>query len=481
MSAHRKETTWVLVNHLEDWLILSGPGSRERRFPLSSVIYFDSSTPDRITIHPRGHERMASFTGDPEPCWRFQCDEVTLTRRIIPVPGRAGFAVEYRIDGLSEGNARLEIRPMISGRKSGELHSENKAIRPDAIPGWNHVRFAPYPGIPEIVIGFPGNGSYQPHPAWYRRVRLISAPGDEEALLSPGILTLPCPSLDGVSLWLSAGEAPATTEQALMVMGVLSDSLHESTMLSLIAQLAPHVKEAPLDCRLFWTLTLSSALRRGIDVRDHVPAALHIVDSLLRASARDARAEEDGLLEVTEAGSSWWERNDPAGKVRIGHPIEVESLWLNALASAEIMARVIDDSRGTNVGLDYRGAFLKTSSRLNTMARAAPPDVRRDGTAALLAAALRFQSLSRSQAMTLAESLAEEGTVAHDPGNPTTVPSPLRLFEDRGARYGMLRLLWDAALRHARDETQRVPIGPREHGTLPELVGLVIPQDGLRE
>lgn len=452
LVAARSGEEWVLVNHLDELLVIA-----DRRFPLSATAYFDAGTQDRLAIHPKGHEALKEFRAEPFPEWRFEHEGIALVRRAKSVRRRAGILIEYAIEHAAVG-AHVEIRPMISGRKATDLHAENRAIKAEAAPGWRHVKLEPYGGVPPIALGFSERDAWRSEPVWYRRVRLAGDARDEESVLSPGVIRLPIAPDSPAWLWLATDEPPATLESAALGLALCAETISGERLLPLMTPLAAEIPSAPLDVRLWWTITLATAFRRGVDGRTLAPDALAMIDALWRGDAADARVDESGLLDVRATGSSWWERRDPERRPRVGQPIEIESLWLNALAAAEIIARVLnrpDEVESSSCG--YAPAFLRASESLKRLVRATPPEIEKDGSAILMASALRHEILPRSKARTLFGSFAKGG---------------VRLFPDRGASYDGLAILRDHAAR-----TLGISLSasaPEGGDTLPELSGLML-------
>lgn len=177
--------SWVLVNHLEEWISLSG-----RNYPLSSTVYFDHNASGNVTIFPAGYKLITDFTDDPFPTWTFDVGGHEVRREVLPARG-GGILVQYTIDSINGGGVHLNVRPMISARKSSDLHFENRTMNLEADYRTPDFTLTPYPGISGIHIRHSKGASYSHKPLWYRRVRLINSPRDEESLFSPGEFVFP--------------------------------------------------------------------------------------------------------------------------------------------------------------------------------------------------------------------------------------------------------------------------------------------------
>src|SRR6266446_1630290 len=180
----------VLVNGFDAWI-----ETPKGRFALTSQRY----APD--VIHPDGAQRIEDLSVEPWPKWRFKFEDGTELAQEIFVAGEAGVtALTWRLTREAK-NARLFVRPLLSGRDYHGLHKENGAFRFDPTPNGEEVLWRPYEGLPGIYAMYSHNGHYAHEPLWYRnflyeeeRARGLD---DTEDLASPGVFE-----------WdLSAGEA----------------------------------------------------------------------------------------------------------------------------------------------------------------------------------------------------------------------------------------------------------------------------------
>src|ERR1051326_8722400 len=180
----------VLVNGFDAWI-----ETPKGRFALTSQRY----VPD--VIHPDGALRIADFSVEPWPKWKFKFEDGTELAQEILVAGEAGVtALSWRLTREAK-NVRLFVRPLLSGRDYHGLHKENGSFRFDPEPNGEKVLWRPYEGLPGIYAMYSHNGHYTHEPLWYRnflyeeeRARGLD---DTEDLASPGVFE-----------WnLSAGEA----------------------------------------------------------------------------------------------------------------------------------------------------------------------------------------------------------------------------------------------------------------------------------
>jgi predicted glycogen debranching enzyme len=131
------------------------------------------------------------FTNDPWPTFHRDTPwGVGVTVEVFVPHGRPAVALSVRLERPLAG-ARLELRPLLSGRDFHALHHENPALRMEAEFRGRAVRFAPYPGVPAVLCLT--NGDYRAAPDWYRNF-FYAAEAErgldaEEDLATPGIFS----------------------------------------------------------------------------------------------------------------------------------------------------------------------------------------------------------------------------------------------------------------------------------------------------
>jgi predicted glycogen debranching enzyme len=188
----------VLVNCLEVWL--ETPAGR---FALSSQRY----TPD--VVYPDGRDRLVEFRSEPWPRWTFRAEDGTeIAQELIAHSGHPEIAMRWRL--LKGSAARLEVRPLMSGRDYHGLHRENPGFGFEPKVANARVTWQVYPGLPPVAVL--ANGAYRHDPTWYRNFQ-YEAERERgldfiEDLASPGAFTF---CLDGgdATFVLSAGSGPA--------------------------------------------------------------------------------------------------------------------------------------------------------------------------------------------------------------------------------------------------------------------------------
>jgi predicted glycogen debranching enzyme len=169
----------VLVNGFDAWV-----ETKDARFELSSQWYAPG------VFGGRGLENIEHFESSPWPTWIFRFPDGTRIQQEIFLAGGAPVTcVVWKL--LSGGQAKLTVRPFLSGRDYHSLHHRNPAFRFDAHSGPGRVAWRPYPDVPGVTALH--NGSYGHDPHWYLNFLYQSeqARGLDylEDLAAPGTLT----------------------------------------------------------------------------------------------------------------------------------------------------------------------------------------------------------------------------------------------------------------------------------------------------
>ncbi len=144
------------------------------------------------TLAPEGHRALEAFELAPWPRASYELGGARLEREVLLVPGRAAVLVRYGIVEL-EGQAELELRPLLPCRPAGELSQKNDAIDPRIQRGESGFSVQPYAEMPSLHFSLGGAPSeLQSDPLWYERVEyaqeLERGYDGHEDQWSPGIL-----------------------------------------------------------------------------------------------------------------------------------------------------------------------------------------------------------------------------------------------------------------------------------------------------
>jgi len=148
------------------------------------------------------------FSAEPWPSWRFFTHLGVCVQVELFVPhGAAAAVVSFRLE-RPLANAKLVVRPLLSGRDFHALHQENSGCDLRATQVGNALQFAPYPGVP--AVRSLANAEYRHAPDWYRgffyaeeAARGLDA---REDLASPGTLTFELGSSE--ALWVLSADLP---------------------------------------------------------------------------------------------------------------------------------------------------------------------------------------------------------------------------------------------------------------------------------
>lgn len=168
----------VLLSRLEETLITPSGD----RYELAANHYPG-------VIHPHGYRYLEEFRLDPWPIWQYRLGGLLLTRELFLARTSGATVLRYRIE---EGEAALEVRPLVAGRDFHTLISENDVVSRSAAAEPGLVVYQPYPGIPPLFLSH-GGGEWHHDRRWYHRTiyRRETERGldDHEDLYNPGFLT----------------------------------------------------------------------------------------------------------------------------------------------------------------------------------------------------------------------------------------------------------------------------------------------------
>ena len=93
----------VLLSKVEETVMAAG-----RRWDIGVNLY------PGVT-HPQGHRWLAQFAVDPVPVWRYEMDDIVLTKRLFMVRGRNTTIIAYRLEE-APGEVTLALRPLLACR-----------------------------------------------------------------------------------------------------------------------------------------------------------------------------------------------------------------------------------------------------------------------------------------------------------------------------------------------------------------------------
>jgi predicted glycogen debranching enzyme len=146
----------TLVNGFEAWV----ETARGNWF-LTSQRY----APD--IVYPDGLTHLRKFEPRPWPTWHYELDDNLAIEQELFVPhGQSAIVLNWRLAGHTSHEAKLIVRPFLSGRDFHGMHRENNVFHFDPKLHGDRVRWKPYNDIPAVVAK--SNGSYRHSPIWYR-------------------------------------------------------------------------------------------------------------------------------------------------------------------------------------------------------------------------------------------------------------------------------------------------------------------------
>ncbi len=370
--------------------------------------------------HPDGASRLVSFEQKPWPTWRFKIDDgLDVVQEIRSAPGAPLVTVTWKlVSAKPTAGVTLEVRPFLSGRDYHALHYENGAFGMAPETHADQLVWRPYPSpVPPIFVRT--NGAYTHDPAWYKgflyeeerargldHVEDCAAPGVFRFDLSAGraewvvsTAEIAADALarlgereqahaaasylvarhDGKSIiagypWFS--DWGRDTFIAMRGLSLATGRLDDARKIlvewagtaneGMLPNRFPDLGEAPeynsVDAGLWFIVAAYEYLQAaGGSERSVIQGAIaEILSGCARGTTMNIRADSDGLL---AAGAPGWQLTWMDARVdgveitpRIGKPVEVQALWVNAL---EIGARlgVAGKDRWADLAARARASF----------------------------------------------------------------------------------------------------------------------------
>ncbi len=174
---------FVLLSRLEDTVEAGGV-----QHPLSTSQYGEVFAPD-------GHARQVRFGQELCPEFVYDCGGLTVTRRIMMLPGQDTVLVRYDIEGGDDAEAVLRVRPLLAFRNIHAVTRANDGLRPAAAAIANGFSAEPYQGMPALHVQASVKPLVTADPLWYYNFKYAADAerGFEhiEDQFSPGLLTIP--------------------------------------------------------------------------------------------------------------------------------------------------------------------------------------------------------------------------------------------------------------------------------------------------
>ena len=405
----------VLVNGFDAWV-----QTPQENFAISSQHY----APD--VIHPDGASRIEFFEYEPWPRWRFRlAEDLVVEQELFLLSGQSAVMLSWKITSANNAEAKLRVRPFLSGRDFHSTHHENSAFRFDAEKNSERILWRPYDGLPAVIAY--ANGSYSDEPTWYRNFlyREEQARGLDatEDLASPGVFEFALSKKPAVLMFAADGHMLNHVESietrylharamekhrrekfatpldraadaylvrrgagktliagypwfgdwgrdtfiAIRGLCIATGRLEDAR--DILAEWAGVVSEGMLpnrfpdrgeqpefnsvDASLWYIIAVNDYLRAvekhpKLSVDRYTEKICAAVEAILIGYSTGTRfgirADNDGLLSAGEHGLqlTWMDARVDGREItpRIGKPVEIQALWLNALAiGAQFSAR----------------------------------------------------------------------------------------------------------------------------------------------
>ncbi|MBV8760347.1 MAG: glycogen debranching enzyme family protein [Deltaproteobacteria bacterium] len=391
----------------------------EGRFSLSSHRYRGG------VVYPDGATRIASFRHEPWPRWEYALPGgVRIACELAMTPGAP--CTHVRWTQLAGPPARLWVRPLLAGRDYHATHHENGGFRFDAETRDDVVTWRPYGGVPAIACRHPGR--YEHAPEWYRafdlEIEAMRGLDHEEDLASPGIFTFDLPgtlvfAMDRVDDHASPFGARASglerAADAYLVRRGTGTTIiagypwfadwGRDTFISLRGLcLARGKRDQAAAILREWARVIDGGMLpnrfgehdaapeyNSVDAALWFVVAAHdaalaqelaapiaaIVDGYARGTRHGIRQDRDGLLACGVPGLqlTWMDAKigDQVITPRIGKPVEIQALWINALA---IAGRDITQAQRAFEQRFWNGGALHDVVDVDHVAGTADPTIR---------------------------------------------------------------------------------------------------------
>ena len=368
-------------------------------FALSSQRYVPE------VIHPDGVNRLKEFRLRPWPCWRFNLwDDFFVEHELFVPRGQSAVVLTWRVLGDPGSAVKLFARPFLSGRDFHATHHENGSFRFDSDVSDKGVRWRPYEGLPVIVAR--SNGRYHPAPLRRREnfsSRLESAADSYLVRRGAGrtvIAGYPWFGDWGRDTFISLRGLCLATGRLEVARGILVEwagTVSEGMLPNRFPDRGAVPEFNSVDASLWYIVAVDEFLRAAngntvLASEDTVAKLEHAVEEILQGYSQGTRfgihADTDGLLAAGLPGLqlTWMDARvyDHVVTPRIGKPVEVQALWLNALeirqrisnrwrsaferARDSFQARFWNESRGQLydiVDVDHRPGAIDQSIRPN--------------------------------------------------------------------------------------------------------------------
>ncbi len=197
----------VLLSKLDETIVVEG-----ERFDLGCNRFPGA-------IHPRGADRLVSFSRDLFPVFEYEAGGVRLRKTVACVHGENTTIVFWELLE-AERPFVLELRPFVAFRDHHRLAQANETFDASEATFEDGIfRARPYAGVPDLYLSVPG-AEFEAAPTWYRRfeyAREIERGLDvHEDLFSHGVFRVDLGAVRGYGAIASTG-SPAGRDAARLL------------------------------------------------------------------------------------------------------------------------------------------------------------------------------------------------------------------------------------------------------------------------
>ncbi|MCD6047837.1 MAG: glycogen debranching enzyme [Gammaproteobacteria bacterium] len=172
---------FVLLSKFDEQVLIN-----DSYIPLSVSQYLNA-------LDARGFTNFNCFDLAANPCFRYVCNGLEITKELLFLNSKNTLLIKYRIQQPNT-NAKLLLRPLLAYRSYHALAKANTNICSTATLLENGVTFSPYEEMPKLRLYANGPFSFNAQPYWYYDFAYLEekARGYDytEDLFSPGSIEL---------------------------------------------------------------------------------------------------------------------------------------------------------------------------------------------------------------------------------------------------------------------------------------------------
>lgn len=159
---------FALLSRLDETLYVPrSPREQEPAHEGADVFELGANVFPGPNVYPRGYEHLASFTRGLFPVFTYEAGPVRLQKTVAALDGEAATVVVYEVLE-APGPFLFELRPFVAARDVRSLAHANATFSREASFGRGILHLAPYADLPELFLKAPNaTFHYQPD-WWYQ-------------------------------------------------------------------------------------------------------------------------------------------------------------------------------------------------------------------------------------------------------------------------------------------------------------------------